>query len=141
MNFSTIGVFQKPHNVLDEVWALLKTHLPVCQGVGGGAAKDNYRFINAIFWIIRTGTPWRGLPPGYGGWSDTHRRFIRWCDKGIWEKLLEILIDDPDYEWLMIDANHCKVHPHAAGARGENQMYRSLRTNILRLFQKSPPEV
>ena len=30
--------------------------------------------------------------------------------KGVWEKLLEILIDEPDYEWLMIDASHIKVH-------------------------------
>ena len=45
-----------------------------------------------------------------------HRCFIRWRDAGILEKLLEILIDDPDYEGLMIDASHCKVHPHAAGA-------------------------
>ena len=36
-------------------------------------------------------------------------------------KILEALIDDPDYEWLMIDASHCKVHPHAAGAKGGNQ--------------------
>ncbi|SCZ85876.1 conserved hypothetical protein [Nitrosomonas mobilis] len=35
--------------------------------------------------------------------------------------MLEILIDDPNYEWLMIDANHCEVHPHAGGARGGNQ--------------------
>jgi len=59
------------------------------------------------------------LSPDYGNWSNTHRRFISWCDKGIREKLLEVLIDDPDYEWLMIDASHCKVHPHAAGVRGE----------------------
>jgi hypothetical protein len=39
----------------------------------------------------------------------------------MWEALLEQLIDDPDYEWLMIDASHIKVHPHAAGARGGNQ--------------------
>jgi len=58
------------------------------------------------------------LPPDYGDWSNTHRCFIRWRDKGIWEKLLEVLIDDPDYEWLMIDASRCKVHPHAAGAKG-----------------------
>ncbi len=32
---------------------------------------------------------------------------------------MEILIDEPDYKWLMIDASHCKVHPHAAGAAGE----------------------
>jgi hypothetical protein len=34
---------------------------------------------------------------------------------------LETLIDEPDFEWLMIDASHVKVHPHAAGARGGNQ--------------------
>ena len=56
-----------------------------------------------------------------GGWSNTHRRFIRWRDEAVWEKLLEILIDKPDYEWLMINASHCKVHPHAAGARGGHQ--------------------
>ena len=39
----------------------------------------------------------------------------------MWESLLEKFIVDPDYEWLMIDASHCKVHPHAAGARGGNQ--------------------
>jgi transposase len=34
----------------------------------------------------------------YGSWSNTHRRFIRWRDKRIWEGLLEVLIDAPDYE-------------------------------------------
>ena len=78
-------------------------------------------FINAVFWIMRTGAPWRDLPPDLGHWSNTHRRFIRWRNKGVWEKLLEVIIDEPDYEWLIIDASHCKVHPHAAGARGGNQ--------------------
>jgi len=67
------------------------------------------------------GAPWRDLPPDYGNWSNTHRRFINWCDKDIREKLLEVLIDDPDYEWLMIDASHCKVHPYAAGTKSGNQ--------------------
>jgi len=31
------------------------------------------------------------------------------------------LVDAPDFEWLMIDASHIKVHPHAAGAKGGNQ--------------------
>ena len=57
---------------------------------------------------MRTGAPWRNLPPDFGGWSNTHRRFIRWRDNGVWERLLEILIDEPDFEWLMIDASHLK---------------------------------
>jgi hypothetical protein len=34
---------------------------------------------------------------------------------------LEQLVDAPDYEWLMIDASHIKVYPHAAVAKGGNQ--------------------
>ena len=82
---------------------------------------DNRRFINAVFWILRTGAPWRDLPSEYGGWKNTHRRYCRWRDKGIWESLLEEVITEPDYEWLMIDASHIKVHPHGTGAVGGNQ--------------------
>ena len=35
--------------------------------------------------------------------------------------LLEEVMDDPDFEWLMIDASYIKAHPHSAGARGGNQ--------------------
>ena len=39
-------------------------------------AQDNRRFINAVCWILRTGAPWRDLPPDYGDWKNTHRRFL-----------------------------------------------------------------
>ena len=109
------------HDISDKAWSLLGPHLPGRQGVWGGIAKDNRLFINAVFWIVRTGSPWRDLPPDLGSWSNTHRRFIRWRDAGVWERLLEVLIDEPDYEWLMVDATDCKVHPHAAGAKGGHQ--------------------
>jgi len=109
------------HDINDRTWELLEQHLPGQTGVWGGIAKDNRLFINAVFWILRTGAPWRDLPAEYGDWKNTHRRFTRWRDKGVWEKLLEQLVTDVDYEWLMIDASHVKVHPHAAGARGGNQ--------------------
>jgi transposase len=109
------------HDISDRVWKVLEQHLPGRKGSWGGVAKDNRRFINGVFWILRTGSPWRDLPPDYGGWSNTHRRFIRWRDKGIWEKLLEQLIEEPDFEWLVIDTTHIKVHAHGAGAIGGNQ--------------------
>ena len=109
------------HDISDKVWDLLEPHLPGRKGSHGGIAHNNRRFINAVFWILRTGAPWRDLPPDYGDWKNTHRRFCRWRDRAVWESLLEKMIDDPDFEWLMIDASHIKVHPHAAGARGGNQ--------------------
>jgi transposase len=109
------------HDISDSVWERLEPHLLGRKGTWGGNARDNRRFINAVFWILRTGAPWRDLPPDYGDWKNTHRRFCRWRDKGAWENLLETLIDEPDFEWLIIDASHIKVHPHATGARGGNQ--------------------
>ncbi len=109
------------HDISDKVWHKLESHLPGNKGSVGRPPKDNRLFINAVFWILRTGAPWRDLPPDYGNWNNVNRRFCRWRDAGIWENLLETLIENPDYEWLMIDASHCKVHPHAAGARGGNQ--------------------
>ena len=109
------------HDISDEVWTVLEPHLPGREGLWGGIANDNRLFINAVFWILRTGAPWRDLPPDLGGWKNVHRRFCRWRDKGIWENLLDAVIDEPDYEWLLIDASHAKVHPHAAGAKGGNQ--------------------
>jgi transposase len=121
MKALALGLAHHRHNISDPIWALLELHLPGRGGAWGGIAHDNRRFINAVFWILRTGAPWRGLPPDYGDWKNTHRRFCRWRDKGLWEALLEQIVDDPDFEWLMIDASHVKVHPHASGARGGNQ--------------------
>ena len=109
------------HDLTDRAWELLEAKLPGRAGAWGGRAKDNRLFINAVFWILRTGAPWRDLPAEYGDWKNTHRRFTRWRDARIWEQLLEQLVTDVDYEWLMIDASHIKVHPHATGAKGGNQ--------------------
>lgn len=116
-----MALAHRRHDISDRVWSLLEPHLPGREGIWGGQARDNRQFINAVFWILRTGAPWRDLPPDYGDWKNTHRRFCRWRDKGTWEALVEKLIQEPDYEWLIIDATHAKVHPHAAGAVGGNQ--------------------
>ena len=109
------------HDISDHAWSLLAPLLPGRRGDWGGRAKDNRLFVNAIFWILRTGAPWRDLPPEYGGWKNTHRRFCRWRDKGTWEHVLANPMDMPDFEWLMIDSTYCKVHAHAAGAKDGNQ--------------------
>jgi transposase len=91
------------------------------KGTWGGNARDNRQFINAVVWILRTGAPWRDLPPDLGDWKNTQRRFCRWRDKAAWEGLLEILLREADCEWLMINASHIKVHQHGTGARGGTQ--------------------
>ena len=106
------------HDLTDEEWERLAPLLPGGSGKVGRPARDNRSFINAVKWIFRTGAPWRDLPPSYGDWKNVQRRFCRWRDRGVWEHLLNALADEPDMEWLMADASHVKVHPHAAGAKG-----------------------
>ena len=56
------------HDISDRVWEILEPLLPGGKGKTGRPAQDNRRFINAVFWILRTGAPWRDLPvPGLRG--------------------------------------------------------------------------
>jgi len=88
---------------------LLAPLLPGRKASWGGKARDNRLFINAVFWILRTDAPWRDLPLDYGDWKNTHRRFCRWQDKGIWEKLLEQLVVDLDFERCRTNSLHCSL--------------------------------
>ena len=87
----------------------------------GDNARDTRMFINAVFWILRTGAPWRDLPSTYGKWSTVHRRFCGWRDKGVWEAIFLAIIGEGECEWLLIDASFVKAHKHAHGAVGGSQ--------------------
>ena len=86
------------HDMSDAMWEILKPYTIGNKGTWGGNAKDTRQFLNGVFWILRTGAPWRDLPPEYGKWNTVQRRFCRWRDKGIWEKMLEAVIQEPDFE-------------------------------------------
>lgn len=115
------------HDLSDELWLQVKPHLPGSKGNRGRRGNDNRLFLNAVLWKLRTGVPWCDIPPQYGKWNSVWCRFRTWRERGIWEKLLNIVSDDPDLEWLMIDASHIKVHPNAAGAKGGTRALRAPR--------------
>ena len=54
---------QHRHDISDKAWAILEPMLPGQRGQWGGIAEDNRRFINGVFWIIRTGAPWHPPAP------------------------------------------------------------------------------
>lgn len=65
------------HDITDGIWKLLEPLLVGKVGQRGGVAQDNRRFLNGVFWVLRTSAPWRGLLPDYGDWKNSHRRFCR----------------------------------------------------------------
>ena len=107
------------HDISDHVWCLLEPYLSGRKGSLGGIAEDNHTFSMLYFGSCAQGRRGETFRPTTVI-GVIHPPFLRWRDKGVWERLMEILIDETDYEWLMIDASHGKVHPHAAGARGGN---------------------
>jgi putative transposase len=99
-------------------WARISHLVPGKEGDKGRSGEDNRLFVDAVLWILRTGAPWRDLPPEFGKWNSVFVRFNRWARKGVWESLFKALADDPDFEHVMIDATIIRAHQHSAGAKG-----------------------
>jgi len=75
-------------------------------------------FVEGALWIVRTAPPWRDLPEAFGEWNSVFRRFSRWSAKGVWLRMFEVLADDPDFEYLIVDSTIVRAHQHATGAKG-----------------------
>ncbi len=79
------------------------------------------KFIEGVYFILRTGAQWRELPAWYGGWRGIHRRYDRWCGLGVWSYVLSILSNDYDGEHVMIDATIVRSHPCSSGYKKDSQ--------------------
>ena len=62
------------HDISDRIWDTIRSYLPGSSGKVGRPAIDNRLFINAVLWVLRSGSPWRDLPPDYGNWNNVNRR-------------------------------------------------------------------
>src|SRR5207245_2744906 len=81
----------KRHELTDEQWALVEPHLPASNARTGRPASDRRTLLNAIFWILITGAPWRDLPERFGPWQTAYHHFSTWRKNGICARIIETL--------------------------------------------------
>jgi transposase len=79
--------------------------------------KPNLRkTVEGILYRMRTGLPWRDLPPFFGVWISIYQQFNRWSSKNKLMAIFKSLVQDPDLEWEFIDGSIVKAHQHSTGA-------------------------
>ena len=101
----------------DDQWDRIVELLPGREGHVGVTAEDNRLFVEAVLYRYRAGIPWRDLPERFGDWKNTHRRFSRWAESGVWARVFAHLAADADNEYAMIDSTIVRAHQHSAGAQ------------------------
>src|SRR5471032_1787590 len=106
----------------DEDWALLEPLMPQARK---SARADDRRIMNAIFYVLRTGMPWRDLPERYGPYTTAYNRFNRWSRRGIWKRVFDQLALKSRDSLYLIDSTIVKAHRAASGAKGGRKIRRS----------------
>ncbi len=106
----------------DAEWALLGPLMPKSHE---SARKDDRKVMNAIFYVLRTGMPWRDLPERYGPYTTAYNRFNRWSRRGIWTRIFDQLAAKSRDSLHLIDSTIVKAHRAASGAKGGRKIRRS----------------
>ena len=106
----------------DDDWALLEPLMPKSRK---SARVDDRKIMNAIFYVLRTGMPWRDLPERYGPYTTAYNRFNRWSRRGIWKCIFDTLAAKSRDSLYLIDSTIVKAHRAASGAKGGGKIRRS----------------
>jgi transposase len=99
----------------DEEWAAIEPLLPAAKQ--GPARVDDRRVLNGIFYILRTGAPWRDLPERYGPRTTVYNRYNRWAQRGVWKGIFDALAQECDDALIFIDASIVRAHRAASGSK------------------------
>lgn len=100
----------------DEEWAVIQPLLP--KQWRGPARKDDRTVLNGIFYVLRTGAPWRDLPDRYGPHTTVYNRYVRWGERGIWQGIFKALATECEDALIFVDSSIVKAHRAASGAKG-----------------------
>lgn len=105
------------YGLRDEQWKMIENLLPGREETVGVTAKNNRLFVEAVLYRYRADIAWRDLPERFGNFKVIHIRHTRWSKSGVWEKVFNVLAEDADNEYAMLDSTIVRAHQHSAGAK------------------------
>src|SRR3954454_2658910 len=91
------------YELSDYEWTAIKPMLP--DKPRGVRRVNDRRVLNGIFWVLRSGAPWRDLPENYGPRTTCYNRFVRWRRAGVWDRIMDALAAGHDAAVQMIDTS------------------------------------
>jgi transposase len=100
------------YELSDYDWSVIRPMLP--NKPRGIPRVDDRRILNGIFWVLRSGAPWRDLPDSYGPPTTCYNRFVRWRWSDVWDRIMNALAAVHDAAVQMIDTSIVRVHQHGA---------------------------
>ena len=96
------------YELSDQEWGVIGPMLP--NKPRGVPRVDDRRVLNGIFWVLRSGAPWRDLPEGCGPHTTCYNRFVRWRRAGVWDQIMDALAASHDSAVQMIDTSNVRDH-------------------------------
>ena len=89
--------------------------------IGGRPPKDDRMILTGIWFVLRTGVPWRDLPECFGSWGTVYARFRRWCACGHLVRMLKVLARRASGRLRHLDCSPIKLHRQGANPAGGQQ--------------------
>lgn len=97
-------------DLTDVEWEIVRRLLPGQGKLGRPPRYERRVIVNAIFYITRSGCPWRDLPHDFPHGRLVYYYFAKWQQQGVWEQINAALRD-------RVRVAYGKKSPHGCGHR------------------------
>ena len=115
-----------PTDLSDTEWICLRSYLPTPKGQGRPRTHSLRDVLDAIFYVLKSGCPWRLLPHDFPPWSSVYYHFRKLRLSGAWALLYRTLHNterkrvgkNPDASAAIMDSQSVKTTEEGAQSNG-----------------------